>query len=197
MIGYLHGRLVYKHPPNLLVDVNGVGYELEAPMSTIYDLPDEGESVSLFVHMQVREDSQLLFGFSELGQRELFRILLKVNGVGPKVGLAILSTLSTGELLQCIRNRNHAMLTRVPGIGRKTAERMILEMQDRLKFLQVDDGPDVPDNGNANDYRDAVSALIALGFKAIEAENAVAAVRENSQSRDELIKNALAWVSEK
>ncbi len=197
MIGYLHGRLVYKHPPNLLVDVNGVGYELEAPMSTIYDLPDEGESVSLFVHMQVREDSQLLFGFSELGQRELFRILLKVNGVGPKVGLAILSTLSTGELLQCIRNRNHAMLTRVPGIGRKTAERMILEMQDRLKFLQVDDGPDVPDNGNTSDYRDAVSALIALGFKAIEAENAVAAVRENSQSRDELIKNALAWVSEK
>jgi len=197
MIGYLHGRLVYKHPPNLLVDVNGVGYELEAPMSTIYDLPDEGESVSLFVHMQVREDSQLLFGFSELGQRELFRILLKVNGVGPKVGLAILSTLSTGELLQCIRNRNHAMLTRVPGIGRKTAERMILEMQDRLKFLQVDDGPDVPDNGNTSDYRDAVSALIALGFKGIEAENAVAAVRENSQSRDELIKNALAWVSEK
>jgi len=89
------------------------------------------------------------------------------------------------------------MLTRVPGIGRKTAERMILEMQDRLKFLQVDGGPDVPDNGNTSDYRDAVSALIALGFKAIEAENAVAAVRENSQSRDELIKNALAWVSEK
>ncbi len=197
MIGYLHGRLVYKHPPNLLVDVNGVGYELEAPMSAIYDLPDEGETVSLFVHMLVREDAQLLFGFSELGQREIFRILLKVNGVGPKVGLAILSTLSTGELLQCIRNRNHAMLTRVPGIGKKTAERMILEMQDRLSLFQVDDGPELLDDDGTSDYRDAVSALIALGFKAIEAENAVAAVREKSGSRDELIKNALAWVSEK
>ena len=197
MIGYLHGRLVYKHPPNLLVDVNGVGYELEAPMSAIYDLPDEGETVSLFVHMLVREDAQLLFGFSELGQREIFRILLKVNGVGPKVGLAILSTLSTGELLQCIRNRNHAMLTRVPGIGKKTAERMILEMQDRLKLFQIDDAPELLDDDGTSDYRDAVSALIALGFKAIEAENAVAAVREKSGSRDELIKNALAWVSEK
>ncbi len=197
MIGYLHGRLVYKHPPNLLVDVNGVGYELEAPMSVIYDLPDEGETVSLFVHMFVREDAQLLFGFSELGQRELFRILLKINGVGPKVGLAILSTLSTGELLQCIRNRNHAMLTRVPGIGKKTAERMILEMQDRLKLFQIDDDQDLIDDETTSDYRDAVSALIALGFKVNEAENAVAAVREKSGSRDELIKNALAWVSDK
>ncbi|MCY4276092.1 MAG: Holliday junction branch migration protein RuvA [Gammaproteobacteria bacterium] len=197
MIGYLHGRLVYKHPPNLLVDVNGVGYELEAPLSVIYDLPDEGENVSLFVHMFVREDAQLLFGFSELGQRELFRILLKINGVGPKVGLAILSTLSSGELLQCIRNRNHTMLTRVPGIGKKTAERMILEMQDRLKLFQIDDDPELIDDENTSDYRDAVSALIALGFRANEAENAVAAVRENSGTRDELIKNALAWVSDK
>ncbi|MCY4149624.1 MAG: Holliday junction branch migration protein RuvA [Gammaproteobacteria bacterium] len=197
MIGYLHGRLIYKVPPNLLVDVNGVGYELEAPMSTIYNLPDEGETVSLFVHMVVREDAQLLFGFSELSQRELFRILLKINGIGPKVGLAILSTLSIGELLGCIRNRNHALLTRVPGIGKKTAERMILEMKDLLKSMQVDDSSELPDDENANDYRDAVSALIALGFRASEAETAVAAVRETSETRDDLIRNALAWLSEK
>ncbi|MYB33736.1 MAG: Holliday junction branch migration protein RuvA [Gammaproteobacteria bacterium] len=197
MIGYLHGQLIYKVPPNLLVNVNGVGYELEAPMSTIYNLPDEGETVSLFVHMVVREDAQLLFGFSELSQRELFRILLKINGIGPKVGLAILSTLSIGELLGCIRNRNHALLTRVPGIGKKTAERMILEMKDLLKSMQVDDSPDMPEDESANDYRDAISALIALGFKANEAETAVAAVRETSETRDDLIRNALAWLSEK
>ena len=197
MIGYLHGQLIYKVPPNLLVDVNGVGYELEAPMSTIYSLPDEGEAVSLFVHMVVREDAQLLFGFSELNQRELFRILLKINGIGPKVGLAILSTMSIMELLGCIRSRNHALLTRVPGIGKKTAERIILEMKDILKSMHVDDSQELPDGESTNDYRDAVSALIALGFKASEAEAAVAAVREKSRSRDELIKNALAWVSEK
>lgn len=188
---------MHKRPPNLLVDVNGVGYELEAPMSTIYDLPDEGESVSLHVHMVVREEVHLLFGFSELNQREIFRTLLKVNGVGPKVGLAILSTLGVSELMQCIRNRNHAILTRVPGIGSKTSERMILEMQDRIQSLQIDISPDMPVDDDFSDYRDAVSALIALGFKANEAERAVAAVREISGSRDELIKNALACLSEK
>ncbi|MYJ52136.1 MAG: Holliday junction branch migration protein RuvA [Gammaproteobacteria bacterium] len=195
MIGYLQGRLVHKQPPNLLVDVNGVGYELEAPMSTVYDLPQEGEPVSLYVHVVVREDAQLLFGFSEFRQREMFRILLKVNGVGPKVGLAILSTLGTGEFLQCVQNRDLAMLTRVPGIGKKTAERMILEMRDRLEVSDIDGSFDPPADDGGNAYRDAVSALLALGYNAREAEAAVEAVRATSESRDELIRNALKHLS--
>lgn len=186
---------MHKQPPNLLVDVNGVGYELEAPMSTVYDLPQEGEPVSLYVHMVVREDAQMLFGFSEFRQREMFRTLLKVNGVGPKVGLAILSTLSTGEFLRCVQNRDLAMLTRVPGIGKKTAERMILEMRDRLQVSGIDRSLDSPADDGANEYRDAVSALLALGYNAREAEAAVEAVRATSESRDELIRNALKHLS--
>ena len=133
MIGRLVGTLVRKQPPELLLDVGGVGYELEAPMTTFYDLPALGQEVTLFTHMVVRDDAHLLFGFTELRQRDLFRALLKVSGVGPRVGLAILSGLTTENLVTCITVGDVAQLTRIPGIGRKTAERLIVDLRDRLE----------------------------------------------------------------
>jgi len=133
MIAWLKGQLLEKQAPTILLDVNGVGYELEAPMSTFYELPSVGEQVVVFVHMVVREDAQLLFGFASKQQRELFRSLIRVNGVGPKVALAILSTLSAQELLTCMLNEDVTQLCKVPGIGKKTAQRLVVEMKDRLE----------------------------------------------------------------
>ena len=183
-----------------MLDVNGVGYELEAPMSTFYQLPVENEPVSLFVHLVVREDAQLLYGFSDLAQRELFRSLLKINGVGPRVGLAILSTLSTGEFVTCIHLEDTLTLTRVPGIGKKTAERMILDMRDRIDFLASADS--LPGSAPGleqedNPLQDAIGALIALGYKPAEASRAVESVKDNSELRDDLIKNALQFLTKR
>ena len=137
MIGRLSGILLRKEPPALLVDVNGVGYELEAPMTTFYDLPAVGEKVTLFTHLVVREDAHLLYGFSREAQRRLFRGLLKVNGVGPRVALAVLSGLADDEFVHCVLSEDIARLTQVPGIGRKTAERLIVEMRDKLPQLSA------------------------------------------------------------
>ncbi|MDD9873983.1 MAG: Holliday junction branch migration protein RuvA [Gammaproteobacteria bacterium] len=197
MIGAISGQLVNKHPPFLLVDVGGVGYELEAPMTTFYALPEAGQAVSLFVHHLVREDAQLLFGFSDRPQRELFRSLLKVNGVGPRVALAILSTLSTEQFIACIHHSDVATLTRVPGIGAKTAERMILDMRDRISAPGPAGERDDPAHPAASQspVQDAVGALIALGYKAAEATKAVRAVEAKSGERDDLIRNALQYLS--
>lgn len=200
MIGYLKGLLLQKQPPFLLVDVNGVGYELEAPMTTFYDLPIEGMEVSLFVHLVVREDAQLLYGFSDQDQRELFRSLLKINGVGPRVALAILSTLSATEFVNCIHHEDAATLTRVPGIGKKTAERMILDMRDRIDGIALTDS--VPDQSAPmstvdNPVQDAIGALIALGYKASDASRAVDSVKEQSELRDDLIRNALQFLTKR
>ena len=140
MIAWLKGQLLEKQPPSILLNVNGVGYELEAPMSTFYELPEVGQEVILFVHMVVREDAQLLFAFANKQQRELFRSLIRVNGVGPKVALAILSTLTAQELLSCMINEDVTQLCKVPGIGKKTAQRLVVEMKDRLEkeFGDVD-----------------------------------------------------------
>ena len=202
MIGYLSGRLMQKQPPFLLLDVGGVGYELEAPMTTFYDLPEPDRQVALFVHLLVREDAQLLFGFSDQPQRELFRALLKVNGVGPKVALAILSTLSAPQLVACIHRSDVATLTRVPGIGAKTAERMILDMRDRIDALGgADGGGDGTGAGADGDgtpqgaMQDAVGALLALGYKTADANRALRAVEGKSSRRDDLIRNALQYLS--
>jgi len=196
MIGFLSGKLAHKHPPFLLLDVGGVGYELEAPMTTFYALPDAGQPASLFVHLLVRDDAHLLFGFSDLAQRELFRSLLKVTGVGPRVALAILSTLSAEQLVACIQQADVKTLTRVPGIGAKTAERMILDMRDRIASATstVDDATDTATDAH-DPVQDAVSALIALGYKAAEATKAVRAVEGISTERDDLIRNALQQLS--
>ena len=194
MIGYLKGKILVKQPPLLLLDVGGVGYELEAPMSTFYELPSETEEASLFVHMVVREDAQMLFGFTEQFEKELFRNLLKVNGVGPRVALAILSTLSAREFVQCIRLEDASTLTRVPGIGKKTAERMLIDMRDRIEdYGDVETPLSSTKNleTEINPINDAIGALIALGYKPMEATRAVEAVKEVSEKRDDLIKNAL------
>lgn len=197
MIGFLRGLLLQKQPPILLVDVNGVGYELEAPMSTFYTLPDEDNEIALYVHLIVREDAQLLYGFSDQGQRQLFRSLLKINGVGARVALAILSTFSPQEFINCIQLEDASTLTRVPGIGTKTAERMIIDMRDRIDTQEyaasgvASEHLEVPDNP----AQDAIGALIALGYKAAEAVRAVNAVKEQNPQRDELIRNALQYLT--
>ncbi len=196
MLGHLKGRLLQKHPPHLLLDVQGVGYELEAPMSTFYELPDEAAEVSLFVHLVVREDAQLLFGFSDQAQRELFRSLLKVNGVGARVALAILSTLSTPEFIACIYQDDVATLTRVPGIGKKTAERMILDMRDRVKNLGASTNTlEAGEVAVDNPVQDAIGALMTLGYKPADATRAVEAVKADSSDRDDMIRAALRFLT--
>ena len=137
MIGFLRGKLVHKAPPFLIMDVNGVGYEVEAPMTTFYDLPALNEEIKLHTHLVVREDAHILFGFSAEAERTLFRALIKVNGVGPKLALTILSGQSAEEFYRCIQDNDSQALVRLPGVGKKTAERLIIEMRDRLPDLGV------------------------------------------------------------
>ncbi len=193
MISRLSGILLRKEPPALLVDVNGVGYELEAPMTTFYDLPAVGEKVTLFTHLVVREDAHLLYGFSREAQRRLFRGLLKVNGVGPRVALAVLSGLADDEFVHCVLSEDIARLTQVPGIGRKTAERLIVEMRDKLPQLSAGNTP-APANARAvtqDPVSEAMSALIALGYKPNEASRAVRAVPSKGLGAEEIIRQAL------
>ena len=192
MIGRLTGLLARKEPPSLLLDVNGVGYELDAPMSTFYDLPAIGEKVVLYTYLVVREDAQLLYGFSRESQRQLFRSLLKVNGVGPRVALAVLSGLSESELLTCLAHEDIARLTKVPGIGRKTAERLIVELRDKVDLTAAPAaGAARPLTVPADPVSEAVSALIALGYKPAEASRAVGSVPGEGLRSEDLIRQAL------
>jgi len=192
MIGRLRGELVFKQPPVLLVDVHGVGYELEAPMTTFYDLPEVGQAVTLFTHLVVREDAHLLYGFSRVSQRDLFRNLLKVNGVGPRVALAILSGLTIDEFGACIAEQDVARLTRVPGIGRKTAERLVVEMRDRLQGSAGEAFAGAAAGAPHDPVAEAVSALIALGYKPPEASRAVRGVADaGALASEEIIRRAL------
>ena len=196
MIAWLKGELLEKQPPSILLNVNGVGYELEAPMSTFYELPEVGQEVILFVHMVVREDAQLLFAFANKQQRELFRSLIRVNGVGPKVALAILSTLTAQELLSCMINEDVTQLCKVPGIGKKTAQRLVVEMKDRLEkeFGDVDFDTTSAQSGASSDRNDAIAALVSLGYKNTDASKVVKAL-PNDLSSEELIRQALRSLS--
>lgn len=194
MIGFLKGRLAVKQPPALLVDVNGVGYELEAPMSTFYGLPATGDAVALFTHMVVREDAHILYGFGTDGERRLFRGLLKVSGVGPKIALGILSGASVEDFLRIIEAEDIAMLTRIPGIGRKTAERIIIEMRDSVqKFaLPPAGGQSAAALGAApTPQSEAFGALIALGYKPPEVTRLLKSADEPGLSTTEIIRRAL------
>ncbi len=193
MIGFLRGRLAVKQPPTLLVDVNGVGYEMEAPMSTFYGLPAAGESVALFTHLVVREDAHILYAFGTDGERRLFRGLLKVSGVGPKIALGILSGASVEDFLRIIEAEDAAMLTRIPGIGRKTAERVIIEMRDSVKKLSMPLNSDNPAalGASATPQGEASSALIALGYKPQEVVRLLKSVDEPGLSTTEIIRRAL------
>ncbi|OBY57296.1 Holliday junction branch migration protein RuvA [Pseudomonas sp. AU12215] len=197
MIGRLRGTVAEKQPPHLIVDVNGVGYELEVPMTTLYRLPSLGEPVTLHTHLVVREDAHLLYGFAEKRERELFRELIRLNGVGPKLALALMSGLEVDELVRCVQAQDTSTLVKIPGVGKKTAERLLVELKDRFKAWEnipsiaplVVEPMRVAAVSSAES--DAVSALIALGFKPQEASRAVAAVQEEGLSSEELIRRSL------
>ena len=193
MIGFLRGLLAAKKPPSLLLDVKGVGYEVDAPMSTFYKLPALGEEVLLYTHLSIREDAHSLFGFISEPERALFRDLIKVSGVGAKLALAILSGLSVEEFHRCVEYQDTARLVRLPGVGKKTADRLIIELRDRLPEL----GPvTLPGAGTlaapaASPADDAVAALIALGFKPPEAGALVRNIPAEGKSSEEIIRLAL------
>lgn len=196
MIGRIQGVLLEKQAPELLLDVNGIGYEIQAPMSTFYHLPAIGAALVLHTHFVVREDAQLLYGFFQLQERSLFRFLIKVNGVGPKLALTILSGIEADDFVRCINSGDTDALVKLPGVGKKTAERLIIEMKDRLKdWGSVPNSGDIsqsPMNIQSNIVADAESALVALGYKSQQAAKAVAALnKDNINSSEELIRQAL------
>ena len=198
MIGRLQGEIIEKQAPYLLLDVKGVGYELEAPMSTFYELPECGETVILHTHLLVREDAHTLYAFKKVRDRSLFRNLLKVNGVGAKMALAILSGMDTNAFTQCIHQGDVDSLMRIPGVGKKTAERLILDMRDRLDkevTAQVaSNGKNTNGlNGHAQQdpIADAVSALVSLGYKPNEASRMVSNVDTKNLNSENIIREAL------
>lgn len=204
MIGRLSGVLLEKQPPQLLLDVNGVGYEVEASMNTFYKLPQGGAAVTLHTHFVVREDAQLLYGFIDKDERTLFRALIKVNGVGPKMALSILSGISAESFVRCVHDEDTTALVKVPGVGKKTAERLIVEMKDKVKDLFLADpaefildgggDPEVVQAANDHAVAEAESALVALGYKPVQATKAVASAEKAlgaGTTSEELIRHAL------
>lgn len=203
MIGLIHGKILYKQPPEVVIDAGGVGYEISMPMTSFYQLPNVGDVTTVFTHFVVREDAQLLFGFVEQKERTIFRELIKANGVGPKLALTILSGMSAAQLMQAVSFEDVSALVKLPGVGKKTAERLVVELKDRLAKLSFDSADDV-DNfalGNGaienptvavDDVREeAVSALVALGYKPIQAAKMVKGVYQDGASSEELIREAL------
>jgi len=198
MIGQLQGIILEKHPPQLLLNVNGVGYEIDAPMSSFYRLPEVGQPTKLHTHLIVREDAHQLYGFCTPQERLLFRNLLKVNGVGPRLALTILSSIEPDDFVRCVQNEETAKLVCLPGIGTKTAERLIIEMRDKLKDWVIDatlPTSNTPTKPSRNQIlQDAIAALVTLGYKPQEASRAVAKIDENNLSSEELIRRALQEV---
>lgn len=197
MIGRLSGILLEKQPPFILVDVNGVGYECQSPMNTIYNLPDVGQQTILHTHLSVSENAHTLFAFFSLEERKLFRELIKVNGVGPKLALAILSAMSAIEFVQNVRHGEANTLVKIPGVGKKTAERLIIEMKDRLQEWQVEAPEDSPlveespnTSANAN-IQEAISGLVALGYKPVDASKAISKLEDDNLPTATLIRLAL------
>ncbi|HDR1021136.1 TPA: Holliday junction branch migration protein RuvA [Pasteurella multocida] len=200
MIGHLTGRLVEKQPPEILLDVQGVGYELLLPMTSFYNLPEIGQETSLFTHLVVREDAHLLFGFSQKTDRTLFRELIKTNGVGPKLALAILSAMSVNEFAYAIEREELSKLVKIPGVGKKTAERLLVELKGKFKgvaqgdfFIESKHLPTVEASMQSSEAPndEAVSALVALGYKPAEAEKMVKRIAKPDLSSEQLIREAL------
>lgn len=199
MIGFLRGKLVFKAPPLLMLDVHGVGYEVEAPMTTFYDLPAIGAEIMLHTHLVVREDAHILFGFSSEADRTMFRTLIKVNGVGPKLALTILSGQSAEEFHRCIYNNDMQALVRLPGVGKKTAERLVIEMRDRLpdlgdsSMVPLTDIVNVgmPRQSIGNPKQEAVSALCSLGYKPLDAGKMVQNISVEGKTCEDIIRLAL------
>ncbi len=193
MIGRLQGTILEKQPPTILLDVQGVGYELEASMSTFYHLPECGENIVLHTHLVVREDAQLLYGFHSLSERLMFRSLIKISGVGPKLALTILSGMSAEDFTRCILEEDSKALTKLPGVGKKTAERLVIELKDRLEKDDSIKLPGAPEKieRQASPVNDAVSALISLGYKAQQASQMVRDLDVEDKSTEDIIRAAL------
>ena len=192
MIGFLRGTLIAKRPPALTLDVGGVGYELEAPMSTFYRLPDTGQALSLVTHLVVREDAHVLFGFFTEAERALFRALLKISNVGPRTALGVLSGMSVQGFYQCIRDKDLASLMKIPGVGQKTADRLLLEMKDRLPESIGTDAATLP--GRSKAEGEAHGALLALGYKPGEVVRMLKDLDGVRLSTEEMIREALRRV---
>ena len=180
MIGRIKGNLVEKIPPFILLDCKGVGYEIEVPMTTFFDLPDEGSEITLLTHLVVREDAHLLFGFATTSERHMFRQLIKVNGIGAKVALSILSSIESNELTNAIKTDDTNMLIKIPGIGKKTAERLVLELKDRVKDIEVTQAS----KNVITNIDDIENALISLGYSASQASIAIKALPDNISVND-------------
>ncbi len=193
MIAQLTGVILIKQPPVVIIDVNGVGYEVLAPMSTFYQLPDLNQSISLWIHLNVREDAITPYGFIQQRERDLFRALIKVSGVGPKLALSILSGIETDDFIRCIHNNDTSTLVSIPGIGKKTAERLIIETRDRLATWQSAPNANNPSSQGTSQAQEAISALINLGYKPNEAKNAINLVKGENLSSEEVIRQALKY----
>ncbi|MGR6840097.1 Holliday junction branch migration protein RuvA [Aliivibrio wodanis] len=203
MIGRLRGNLLEKQPPELLIEVSGIGYEVQMPMSCFYELPEIGTEAIIYIHYVVREDAQLLYGFNTKKERALFREVIKANGVGPKLGLAILSGMTASQFVQSVEREDISTLVKLPGVGKKTAERLVVEMKDRLKgwgagdlftpatdAAPMDDGSDlITSPQSAQD--EAVSALISLGYKPVQASKIVSQVAKPDMTSEALIRESL------
>lgn len=205
MIGRLSGLLVEKSPPEILIECAGVGYEVTMPMTSIYALPDLNEQAVIYTHFVVREDAQLLYGFVNTTERRLFRLLIKVNGVGPKLALAVLSAMSADQFVSCVAHDDVSGIVKIPGVGKKTAERLLIEMRDRLKDWQMTsqtpatDAMPVQLNAEdtfiyspvVNNKGDAINALISLGYKQVQADKAVKQVYSDGMTSEDIIRLAL------
>ena len=199
MIGRLRGTLVTKKPPQLCLEIQGVGYDVECPMSTFYALPEIDKETILLTHLTIRDDAHILYGFATEMERSLFRVLLKVNGVGAKMALAILSAMSANEFANCISSADTATLVRIPGVGKKTAERLIIEMRDRLEQLSLshditdinNQSPTTPATFKIDAKKEAIEALQALGYKPATASQMVNRIAQPEMDCESLIRQAL------
>lgn len=198
MIGRIQGTLLENRAPELLVDVHGLGYEIQCPLSTIFSLPGVGEIVTLHTHLAVREDAHVLYGFATFKERTLFRTLIKISGVGPKLALSILSGMETDRFIQSIQDQDPGALVKIPGVGKKTAERLIVEMKDKLQalgsqgvMLMTPLEAQVDRVQRVDALEDAESALIALGYKPTQASKAVSTVAQDGMSSEDIIRAAL------
>ncbi len=207
MIGRLSGTIAEKSPPEILIECAGVGYEVTMPMTSIYALPELNELAIIYTHFVVREDAQLLYGFANKTERKLFRLLIKVNGVGPKLALAVLSAMSADQFVSCVRHDDVSGIVKIPGVGKKTAERLLIEMRDRLKDWQMSSTPATDampvqlsteqtfvnsfNDSSYNNKGDATNALISLGYKQVQADKAVKLVYTDGMSSEDIIRHAL------
>lgn len=190
MIGFLRGKIALKAPPLIVLDVNGVGYEIEAPMTVFYDLPEIGAEITLQTYLVVREDAHSLFGFATETDKAMFKTLIKISGVGAKLALVILSGQSAAQFQTCIQNNDITALVKLPGVGKKTAERLVMELRDKLP--KSDDAPQLANVGNLGNARaEAISALCSLGYKPLDASRMVSAIQPEGKSCEMIIRLAL------